>query len=154
MSLLRVRDLPSDAAASIARLCVTADERLPGQVEAVWVEGSLVLGDYRPGLSDIDLVVMTRKPLETRRRLRAPWPLSVTWTTRGALPTLHPITTATLHRHGIAARGPAPRTLVHDVSRAELAAPRRLADHRSARRVRFDRERLPPTGLTPADGEC
>lgn len=117
-----MRDLPADAAASVARFCATADEQLPGQVEAVWVEGSLALGDYHPHVSDIDLVVMTRKPLEPRQRLRVPAPLSVLWTTRGGLATLHPITAATLHRAGIAVRGPGPRTLVHDVSRAELTA--------------------------------
>ena len=122
MSLLRVRDLPSDAAASLSRFVTTLDERLPGQVEAVWVEGSLVLGDYQPGLSDIDVVVMTRKPLDTHQRVRAPWPLSITWTTRGALATLHPITAATLHRAGLAIRGESPRTVVHDVPRVELTA--------------------------------
>jgi hypothetical protein len=122
MSLLRVRDLPSDAAASISRFVTTLDERLPGQVEAVWVEGSLVLGDYQAGLSDIDLVVMTRTPLAHHQRVRAPWPLSITWTTRGALATLHPITAATLHMAGLAVRGESPRTLVHDVPRVELIA--------------------------------
>lgn len=122
MGLLRVRDLPADAAASIARFLAAADEQLPGQIEALWIEGSLALGDYHPSVSDIDLVVMARRPLAPRQRPRVPSPLAVTWTTRGALPTLHPITAATLHRAGLAVHGPSPRTLVHDVPRAELAA--------------------------------
>lgn len=122
MGILRARDLPGDAAASIARFVAVADEQLPGQVEAVWVEGSLVLGDYQPSVSDVDLVVVTRRPLAPRQRPRVPAPLAVTWTTRGALSTLPPITAATLHRAGLAVRGPSPRALVHDVPRAELAA--------------------------------
>lgn len=122
MSLLRVRDLPQDAAASISRFLTTVDDQVPGLVEAVWVEGSIVLGDYQPGISDVDLVVLARRPLTKRDRIRVPSPLQVTWTSRGALATLSPITAATLHRHGISVRGPGPRSIVSDVSRAELNA--------------------------------
>jgi len=73
MSLLRVRDLPQDAAASISRFLTTLDEQAPGLVEAVWVEGSIVLGDYQPGISDVDLVVLARRPLTKRDRIRVPY---------------------------------------------------------------------------------
>ncbi len=122
MSLLRPRDLPSDVAASISRFLTSADDEEPGLVEAVWVEGSIVLGDYHPDVSDMDVVVMTKRPLAPRERLRVPAPLSVTWTTRGTLSALPPITAATLHRAGVAVRGPIPRALVPDVPRATLVA--------------------------------
>ena len=39
------------------------DEALPGLVEMLYLTGSVALGDYRPGTSDIDFLAITRRPL-------------------------------------------------------------------------------------------
>lgn len=46
--------VPSEVEEYVAAL----DAALPGRVEAVYLTGSLALGDYRPGVSDIDLLVV------------------------------------------------------------------------------------------------
>ncbi len=38
--------VPPAAASPIRRLLAAADARLPGTLEALWVEGSIALGDY------------------------------------------------------------------------------------------------------------
>src|SRR5262249_55209950 len=96
------------------------DHTLPGAY--VWLEGSLALADYRPGISDIDVVVVTEEPApELARR-----PLQVTWLQPRALAQLASsplgaVTAATLHRHGIALRGPHPSRVLGDVPHATLA---------------------------------
>jgi hypothetical protein len=52
---------------TITRTCLRylelADRHLPGLVEGLYLHGSIALGDYRPGVSDIDFVVVTsRRP--------------------------------------------------------------------------------------------
>jgi hypothetical protein len=120
--------LPPRPAARIARFLAAADARLPGAVEALWIEGSLALGDHHDGVSDIDLVAVTRAPLPADRRPPARG-LQLAWTTWDALaaststaPALHPVTAAILHRHGLAARGPDPGAVVADVSHGTLVA--------------------------------
>lgn len=49
----------------VARVCATylelADRHAPGLVEGLYVQGSVALGDYRPGVSDIDFVAVTSR---------------------------------------------------------------------------------------------
>jgi hypothetical protein len=42
----------------VGSLLAGLDEALPGRVEALHVTGGVALGDYRPGVSDIDMVVV------------------------------------------------------------------------------------------------
>ncbi|MEU4219928.1 nucleotidyltransferase domain-containing protein [Actinoplanes sp. NPDC026623] len=51
----------------VSRICATylalADRHAPGLVEGLYLQGSVALGDYRPGVSDIDFVAVTgRQP--------------------------------------------------------------------------------------------
>lgn len=45
---------------------VRADILAPGLVEGLYLQGSIALGDYRPGVSDIDFVVVTEEPADPR----------------------------------------------------------------------------------------
>ncbi|GAB3981003.1 hypothetical protein GCM10027615_60700 [Plantactinospora veratri] len=70
----------------VARTCETylrlADRFAPGLVEGLYLQGSIALGDYRPGVSDVDFVAVTgRVPdgdalraihADLRRRHRSP----------------------------------------------------------------------------------
>jgi hypothetical protein len=72
---------------TVTRTCLRflklADRHLPGLVEGLYLHGSIALGDYRPGVSDIDFVVVTsRRPdigpvralhAEMRRHHRKPF---------------------------------------------------------------------------------
>lgn len=66
--------LPPDAATAIRSYLRTADRLLPGGIIACAVTGSIALGAYRPGRSDIDLVAVIAEDWRTRpdliRRLR------------------------------------------------------------------------------------
>jgi hypothetical protein len=42
-----------------ARYLELADRHVPGLVEGLYLQGSIALGDHRPGVSDIDAVVLT-----------------------------------------------------------------------------------------------
>jgi hypothetical protein len=55
--------LPADVAALVASHTASLDERLPGVVEALYLVGSVALGDYRPGMSDVDFVAIASRPL-------------------------------------------------------------------------------------------
>ena len=55
--------LPADVAALTALHLSSLDERLPGAVEALYLVGSVGLGDYRPGTSDVDFVAICSLPL-------------------------------------------------------------------------------------------
>lgn len=71
----------------VARTCETylqlVDQYAPGLVEGLYLQGSVALGDYRPGVSDVDFVAVTgRAPdgealravhAELRRRHRRPF---------------------------------------------------------------------------------
>ena len=77
-----------DAAASYLEI---ADRHVPGLVQGLYLVGSIALGDYRPGVSDIDFVAVTGGPPDVARvrgihaelRARHPEPdfdgLYVTW---------------------------------------------------------------------------
>jgi hypothetical protein len=125
-----VPGLPPEAATRILQFLELCDSRLPEVVEALWVEGSIALGDFHPRTSDIDIVVLTARevPPGAQIQLRGRPPIQALWATRDRLAGLTSelggvgaVLAATLHRHGIAVRGPHPRQLVPDVGRAELA---------------------------------
>ncbi len=48
---------------SIETIAAAVTERLQGRVHSIWLYGSVVLGDFRPGWSDIDWLVLTKEPL-------------------------------------------------------------------------------------------
>ncbi|WBQ02846.1 nucleotidyltransferase domain-containing protein [Kribbella sp. CA-293567] len=52
-----------EVAATTARYLELIDEALPGQVTGLYLTGSVPLGDFRPGHSDIDGVVVVAAPL-------------------------------------------------------------------------------------------
>ena len=51
--------LPHDVSRLLDEFVDVLDRELPGVVEGVYVVGSLALDDYRPGVSDVDLVVVS-----------------------------------------------------------------------------------------------
>lgn len=118
--LLRRSEIPPHARGPLDRLLAELDRAAADAI--VWLEGSIVLGDYRPGISDIDVVIVTDQRIPALERR----PLQITWLPHRALPSLAStplgaVTAATLHRHGISLRGPQPSTLVADVSHTTLA---------------------------------
>lgn len=50
----------------LERFVAEAGRILP--VEAVWAHGSLALGDFRPGRSDLDMIALVSRPLDTGQR--------------------------------------------------------------------------------------
>jgi hypothetical protein len=48
--------LPADVRRVCAAYLDRADRLAPGLVEGLYLEGSIALGDYRPGVRDIDFV--------------------------------------------------------------------------------------------------
>ena len=58
-----VEALPAEVATAVNRYLNAVDDAAPGVVEGVYVTGSVALGDYRPGISDIDLVAVSREAL-------------------------------------------------------------------------------------------
>jgi hypothetical protein len=123
------RELPHSAAIVIDRFVRRIDHTDPGLVEAVWIEGSIALGDYQ-STSDVDVVVLCTRaaPASWIRATRSSkWTrLHATWVTREDLAALGSglgaVMLAVLHRHGIAVRGPEPSGLVPDVPHVRLAA--------------------------------
>ena len=55
-------DIPSGVQAVTAALIGLIDARLPGQLEAFYLTGSVAQNDYREGLSDIDFVAILGAP--------------------------------------------------------------------------------------------
>lgn len=56
-------NLPPAAAQAAGRMAGAVAARLPGNPVSIYLTGSAVLGDYRPGWSDIDLLCLTRDPI-------------------------------------------------------------------------------------------
>ncbi|MFD1050056.1 nucleotidyltransferase domain-containing protein, partial [Kibdelosporangium lantanae] len=92
-------------------------DRLRGSAEALLVGGSLATGDYRPGISDMDLVAITDDPGDIRQRHRKGSKLHCVYVPRARLDDVHQnhptwttgmliqrplsrIARAELHRHG------------------------------------------------------
>ena len=55
--------LPGDVESTTSQYLNLIDKALPGQVAGLYLTGSIPLGDYRPGRSDIDGVVVLAEPL-------------------------------------------------------------------------------------------
>ncbi|NEA33502.1 aminoglycoside adenylyltransferase domain-containing protein [Streptomyces sp. SID13031] len=56
-------DLPAEVTGMTVRYLELIDQVLPGQVTGFYLTGSVPLGDFRPGRSDIDGVVILASPL-------------------------------------------------------------------------------------------
>lgn len=56
-------ELPAEVTGTTNRYLKLVDEVLPGQVTGFYLTGSVPLGDFRPGHSDIDGVVVTAEPV-------------------------------------------------------------------------------------------
>ncbi|MEU4424632.1 nucleotidyltransferase domain-containing protein [Actinoplanes sp. NPDC024001] len=78
---------------------IRADILAPGLVEGLYLQGSVALGDYRPGVSDIDFVAVTEEPADPGlvRRIHRDMPrrpyfdgLYVTWDDLRADPATRP----------------------------------------------------------------
>lgn len=65
------RTLPAEASRAIRTYLRAADRILPGGIIACAVSGSIALGAYRPGRSDIDLVAVIAEEWRHRRDLIA-----------------------------------------------------------------------------------
>jgi hypothetical protein len=128
-----------------------ADIRAAAPVSALWAHGSLALGDFQPGRSDLDLVALTEAPLSQRHEqelLRAhqalhqqvplaeklhcsyvargeagdPGRSHLTWA-HGELfsRVVSPVSRRELHQGGLSLLGPAPATVIPVVTDAALA---------------------------------
>ncbi len=62
----RVPEVNKPVDAAVALICESylelGDRYVPGLVEGLYLQGSIALGDYRPGVSDIDFVAVTSRP--------------------------------------------------------------------------------------------
>ncbi|MES2708353.1 MAG: aminoglycoside adenylyltransferase domain-containing protein [Verrucomicrobiota bacterium] len=56
--------LPPEVAATMSAYERLADDQLPGRIRGLYLSGSLALGDYRAGRSDIDFVAVSDTALE------------------------------------------------------------------------------------------
>ena len=56
--------LPHEARAALEEYLAALDETLPGIARGIYLTGSAVLGDWRPERSDLDILIVTRHPLE------------------------------------------------------------------------------------------
>jgi predicted nucleotidyltransferase len=63
MSENQLTGLPPDVRDVVARYLELADRDLPGRVEGLYLVGSIALGDYRAGQSDIDFIAVIRDGL-------------------------------------------------------------------------------------------
>ncbi|MFF2554786.1 aminoglycoside adenylyltransferase domain-containing protein [Nocardia sp. NPDC058058] len=59
---LEPMSIPSIATDIVESYLALADAEAPGLIEGLYLEGSLALGDFRPGASDIDFVAVTAAP--------------------------------------------------------------------------------------------
>jgi hypothetical protein len=141
--------LAAEVKALLDRFAGDASDVAP--LAALWAHGSLALGDFQPGRSDLDLVALTEAPLASAQQqgllrvhqaLHGQEPLAeklhcsyvdrsglgdtgrrhLTWA-HGELfdRTVSPVTRRELHLGGLALRGPAPATVVPPVTDEELA---------------------------------
>src|SRR6266496_5875858 len=62
--------IPQDVRAVVNRYVELADRALPGGIEGLYLVGSIALGDYRAGQSDIDFVAVGGNVLTERERER------------------------------------------------------------------------------------
>ncbi len=109
--------LPTDAQQRIEALLADLDQTLPDVVSGLHVVGSIALGDYQPGHSDIDVVVVTRHPLgeadvaavdsvHQRDRRNAGGPIQASYLTTSSLATkADPLVPSVSHNDGTTAYG-------------------------------------------------
>jgi hypothetical protein len=60
-----MRELPPDVRAATQRHLDAVDAVAPGLIQALYVTGSVALGDYQPGRSDIDFMAFTSRQLNS-----------------------------------------------------------------------------------------
>ncbi|MFI7541519.1 aminoglycoside adenylyltransferase domain-containing protein [Actinoplanes sp. NPDC049599] len=69
-AMKHVLTLATVARVSVEETCATylelADRHAPGLVQGLYLQGSIALGDYRPGTSDIDFVAVVSGPPDLR----------------------------------------------------------------------------------------
>lgn len=58
--------LPLAAHALTSAFLELVDARLPSRIEGLYLTGSIALGDFCPGVSDVDFVAVTAEPLSDR----------------------------------------------------------------------------------------
>jgi hypothetical protein len=58
------QDLPSDVRDATDRHLAALDDLAPGLVGGLYLTGSITLGDYQPGRSDIDFMAFTSRPAD------------------------------------------------------------------------------------------
>jgi hypothetical protein len=56
--------IPADALTAIDRYLAQLDEALPGACEGLYLTGSIALGDWCPGRSDLDVLTVTARKLD------------------------------------------------------------------------------------------
>jgi len=56
--------LPPQARSAVDEYLAALDAALPGLARGVYLTGSAALGDWRPGRSDLDILTVTRRPLD------------------------------------------------------------------------------------------
>jgi predicted nucleotidyltransferase len=98
------------------------DAAAPGLVEGFYLVGSLALGDYRPGTSDVDFVAVTRRSSvpEVAGRWRLLDGVYTTWEELATDAARDPVAWHTLKRCGVRVRGPEPPELTIATDRSTL----------------------------------
>ncbi len=56
--------LPAKVGLAVDRYLKTMDQALPGRIDGFYVVGSVALGDFQPGRSDVDFVAVVTQPLK------------------------------------------------------------------------------------------
>lgn len=162
----------------IARRHLAAlDAAWPGRVEALYLTGSAVLGDWWPGRSDVDAVVVTAGPVTGADLAAVAHPVDGVYldrTTFAARPTderpvphvvggvvrtgepcgeLHPVLWLTLVRYGVAVRGPVPTGPEPDPAAVRAWTRANLDGYwrRTAERARAAAAAVPGDTGVPAD---
>jgi hypothetical protein len=59
-----VSGVPANVSSLVARYLHAVDTHLPGRITGLYLIGSLALGDYRPGVSDVDAVAVSATRLD------------------------------------------------------------------------------------------
>lgn len=66
MSTGNAAPYPPEDRGVVDRYLELVDRALPGRIQGLYLVGSIALGDYHPGSSDVDFVAVTQKPLAGR----------------------------------------------------------------------------------------
>lgn len=57
-------ELPAGVGTVLDHYLQAVDRAVPGRIAGLYIVGSIALGDYRPGQSDLDFVAVTKAPLQ------------------------------------------------------------------------------------------